>query len=281
MSFTINSSQSIDLPLSYSYFIVKNKNVQSNFNINVILSSQLKILQGETLIEQRTYKWVRHNDILYYIFTKRNGELKDDKEPWVIEIRNKLCDLHIPSSVINLEFFDRPWLHRLFSYFLPDNYVLSHGGCIEFENTGCLILGECGKGKSTFINLAAKMGFKSLCDDRIMLKFSNDKISCYSTPWNQKNPLLITNKVCIVKGVCFLEHSIQGENSIKQLNVADNAKLIVSQFYLPIPKNQLSYLVLFNKKIIKSDIKVWEYHFLPNEGAINEFSNEFKKHFNN
>lgn len=276
--FSIHSDYPLDFPLSYTKFFVENKNKELDFEVKLYFLSRYDIPKGEVLVEQRTYKWIKVGDTIYYVFSKRSTELKDDKAPWVLVIKGDKCELHIPSICCSFEIFDRPWLHRLFSYYLSDDSVLVHGGCVLIDGGACLILGECGKGKSTFINIATRCGMKSICDDRFMLKFINNNVICYSTPWNQKNPNLLTNDSCLVNGICFLEHSKNNINSLEEFSISEKRKDIVSQFYLPIPKSQLTYLVLFNKKVSNLNIKVWEYAFLPNEGAINEFSNEFKKY---
>lgn len=277
--FSINSDYPLDFPSSYTKFFANSVNKHTDFEVDLYFSSVYKVPNGDLLVEQRTYKWIKDGNTIYYIFSKRSEALQDDKNPWVLVIKGTLCQLHIPSTISSFEIFDRPWLHRLFSYYLPDDYVLVHGGCVLLDGNGCLILGECGKGKSTYIDIATRCGLESICDDRLMLRFVNNNAICYSTPWNQKNPNLINNKFCWVKGVCFLEHSQNNINDLVEFNMSEKKKDIILQFYLPIPKPQLTYLVLFNKKVSKLDIKIWEYAFLPNEGAINEFSNEFKRHF--
>lgn len=279
--FSINSNCVLDFPISFTKFLVQDKHRQMTFDVNLHFLSKYEVPDKNSIVEQRTYKWIKDDKILYYVFSKRSEELRKDGNPWVLVINGNICDLHIPSNYCNFEIFDRPWLHRIFSYFLPDDSVLVHGGCVLVNGNACLILGECGKGKSTFIDIASRCGIESICDDRFMLKFINDKLICFSTPWNQKNPNLLVNKSCLVKGICFLEHSVDNANHLTEYKISEKKNGILSQFYLPIPKQQLSYLVLFNKKIFKSNVKIWEYYFVPIEGAIYEFSNEFKKYFDN
>lgn len=278
IEFVISSSVSINFPPSYRKFITNNSSSSYLFCVNVYMESNVKVAQGKLLIKQRTYEWVKCERGMYYIFTGRNRDLKDDGNPWILEIESNICNLFIPEAVLKQEFFDRPWLHRLFSYFLPDDYVLSHGGCVKIGNSGCLILGECGKGKSTFIDLMANIGYETLCDDRVMLHFAENELFAYSTPWNMKNPQYITNKKCRVKGACFLEHAHSEENKLIELDVSKGVKTMVSQLYLPIPKKPLFYLVLYNKRLLKTTLMMWEYHFMPEKGAIHEFANKFEKY---
>ena len=276
--FSIYSDDPLDFPTSYTKFFSDNKNAVMNFEVKLYFLSKYKEPKGEVLVEQRTYKWIKVGSKIYYVFSKRSEALKNDDAPWILVINGNACELHIPSKCCNFEIFDRPWLHRLFSYYLPDDSVLVHGGCVLINEEACLILGECEKDKSTFIDIETRCGIEAICDDRLMLKFINSNAICYSTPWNQKNPNLLTNKSCVVKYICFLEHSNNNTNNLVKYSIFEKKKDIVSQFYLPIPKPQLNYLVLFNKKVSKLDVSVWEYDFLPNEEAINEFSNKFKKY---
>lgn len=278
--FSINSDYPLSIPLSFTKFLIVDRNNVVDFKVDLYFFSKHIVPKGEILVEQRTYRWVKVGDTLYYVFSKRSESLLADDNPWVLIINGNVCELHVPFECSSFEIFDRPWLHRLFSYYLPDDSVLVHGGCVLIDGGACLILGECGKGKSTFINIARQCGIESICDDRLMLRFIDDTAVCYSTPWNQKNPHLLINKSCIVKGLCFLEHSKNNANNFLEYSISQKKKDIVSQFYLPIPKPQLTSLVLFNKKVSKLiNVKVWEYAFLPNEGAINEFSDEFKRYY--
>lgn len=265
--FVVNSSRNIALPSSYSMFINHKKCNEILFHVNINYDSEVEIGEEKLLIQLRTYKWSLCNNKLYFAFTKRNSNLEDDNHPWIIEIDGNYCNLHIPSFKLNNDLFDCPWLHRLFSYFLSTNKVLSHGGCFEIDGEGCLVLGECGKGKSTFLSFTAKAGYRVLCDDRMMLELGSE-IVCCSTPWNTKNPNLISKQPCKIRYIVFVDHSYVGYNEVISLDYKTNIDKIISQFYLPIPKNQLQALVQYAKRMKQYNIKIWNFNFLPNLESV-------------
>lgn len=274
--FAIYCERMLEFPKGYMPFIVRNSIPDDRylFTIEIKCGYEHIVDDSEILLRQRTYMWTKENkkDVYYYLFTSRYSDLAEDKKMWCIKIEKNKCILYVRDNLTDIKFmkelFDRPWLQRLFSFFLPDNKILSHGGCIAKQGRGYMVMGECGKGKSTLIELAKKQQWDVLADDRILLEFGNNKIRVYATPWNMKNPHLITNVSTDVDYILFLEHANNTSNYLEKISYENNIGMIIQQTYFPHPKNMLIAYRDLQNHFNKYRPELFNYYFIPDKSSV-------------
>lgn len=111
--------------------------------------------------------------------------------------------------------------------------VLCHGSVVEYKNMAYMFTAPSGTGKSTHAKLW-RQHFGSdvvmINDDKPLLRFEEDGIYAYGTPWDGKHHLS-TNKRAKLAGICFLHQA--EENSITRINAEEAVSLLMNQIYRP------------------------------------------------
>lgn len=261
------TAKPIVFPASFSPFHSSDE-FQADIIINFFYDKEYKLQDATLLMEQRTHRWYSTlADEKILKFSKRAA--LDMSDPWILVMKNdKEWELYLSSDSAN-ELFDRPWLQRAFSYYINNkNMYISHGGCCTINDCGVLILGECGQGKSTLIELLYMRGITSLSDDRILISGEKSELICFPTPWNIKNPKFINDTTTTIKHILFLEHSCDKKNSLYAIDKEEAQRKIVSQLYLPFPYNLVKAYADASRFVSKYLKPTYKFSFTPDNTAV-------------
>jgi hypothetical protein len=111
--------------------------------------------------------------------------------------------------------------------------VLCHGSVVELDGKAYMFTAPSGTGKSTHAKMWRQhFGDKvtMINDDKPLLKFKEDGIYAYGTPWDGKHHLS-TNTCAKLAGICFLHQA--EENSIRKIGAEESVVLLMNQIYRP------------------------------------------------
>lgn len=131
--------------------------------------------------------------------------------------------------------------------------IVFHGAVIEVDEKGYLFTAKSGTGKTTHINLWVDK-FKDKCTiingDKPLLKFKEDGIYAYGTPWCGKENLN-ANRSVKLKGICILN---RGEtNVISKIEFKEALDILLQQTNRPnnpaLMVKTLSMINLFKQKV--------------------------------
>ena len=110
---------------------------------------------------------------------------------------------------------------------------LFHSAVIEYGGDGFAFAAKSGTGKSTHIMLWRKTfgeGVHVVNGDKPIMRFVDDKLYAYGTPWCGKEGWENNTRVA-VKGLCFLERA--AENSIRRIGADEAVMRIFHQILTP------------------------------------------------
>ena len=111
--------------------------------------------------------------------------------------------------------------------------LLFHGSVISVDGQGYLFTALSGTGKSTHTRLWREVfGDRAIMvnDDKPLLKFTEDRVYAYGTPWNGKHRLG-TNIQVPLKGLCILNRG--AENRIRCVTAREALPILLQQCYRP------------------------------------------------
>lgn len=258
---SIDSDFFFKITESYSKFKIQSRERTPDINIKLLSKNDLKYdLDRLTAIvkkQKSVYVWIEDTFNRVLCFGRRGLPLceNDEKDIWFLICDNQFsnCILSIDPMVISCtdyfsaELFSRPWIPRLFSsYISKTNRFILHGACVQISrDKGILFLGNSGAGKSTACTILQNDGYNVLSDDRVLIKFSEveQKLFCYGTPWNIKNPHFSRNDMIEVMAFFFLSH---GTNKIERIKTFND-------FY-----KRFSCQILHSAYKIDSLMAIWE-----------------------
>ena len=135
---------------------------------------------------------------------------------------------------------------------LPEIFgaYLMHCAVIEYEGEGYAFAAASGTGKSTHIALWQKRfgeGVKIVNGDKPIMRFIDDRLYAYGTPWCGKEGYN-TNASVPIKAICFIERA--PENSIRRITPADALMRIFHQILTPKTVENLdSFLPLLDRTL--------------------------------
>lgn len=109
--------------------------------------------------------------------------------------------------------------------------VLCHGSVVEVDDKAYLFTAPSGTGKSTHTRMWRQIfGDRAVMinDDKPLLRFKEDGVYVYGTPWDGKHHLS-TNKCSKLAGICFLSQA--KENSICKIDKEEALPMLINQIY--------------------------------------------------
>ncbi len=161
-----------------------------------------------------------------------------DKADFSFTLTEADIDYEIEVSIANglSVDFSRGYLEKLAAYrklcekILCDDAFLMHGALIEYEGKGYLFTAKSGTGKTTHINLWKKVFGKDkvtvVNGDKPIIRFIDDKVYAYGTPWCGKEGYNVNTRVEL-SGIVFLDRD--KENSIRKCSDIEALPRILSQ----------------------------------------------------
>lgn len=135
---------------------------------------------------------------------------------------------------------------------LPEKFgaYLMHCAVIEYEGEGYAFAAASGTGKSTHIALWQKRfgeGVKVVNGDKPIMRFIDDRLYAYGTPWCGKEGYN-TNTSVPIKAICFIERA--PVNSIRKITPSDALMRIFHQILTPKTVENLdSFLPLLDRTL--------------------------------
>ncbi|MEG2110077.1 MAG: hypothetical protein RRY19_09850, partial [Clostridium sp.] len=215
----------------YDVFI--SGNMESDIRIEIEKKTKEYLNYTSLLSEKNkkdTYAWINYKQLNIMCFGERGKTLNmsQENEIWYLICNEDYskCKLVIDEDYIlnnekiGCQIFNRPWLQRLYNAYvgLGSRFIM-HGACISLDNkNGMILLGDSGAGKSTACEIVKSTGNLCISDDRVIVEIIDDKLYCYASPWNIKNPHLTNNKKLRVEKILFLYHGNNEYKSIDKFN---------------------------------------------------------------
>lgn len=148
------------------------------------------------------------------------------------EIRNELSVSQFPNF---FDYAEGVCVYRKICKQLPhvaDAFLL-HCAVIEYEGCGYAFAAKSGTGKSTHISFWQKKFGKDVHvvnGDKPILRFKDNALYAYGTPWCGKENLQINTSVPL-KAICFLERGLQ--NNIRRIGADEAVMRIFHQILTP------------------------------------------------
>ncbi len=152
-------------------------------------------------------------------------------------------------------FLERNFLLNLFSARLANfNGFIMHGSLVEHSGRSIIFTASSGVGKSTHSELWAKhFGDKIINGDKAILRYIDDAIYSYGSPWCGSSTY-IANKKSPLAAIVVLEQA--PENSIKKLNVLESLQYCTTHCFFPVWQDNLTDLCLdtLNEVLMRTPI---------------------------
>ena len=154
----------------------------------------------------------------------------------------QITEFDVRSEAKRNDEIDRTWdgmieslaiYRRLCERLVHRNVLLIHASAIAMDGKAYLFLAPSGTGKSTHTRLWREtFGDRvfMINDDKPLLRFDDEKILAYGTPWNGKHRL-DTNVSVPIGGICFLGRG--GENKIWKVSAGDGLVQLLASIYRP------------------------------------------------
>lgn len=289
LSITINTCLDLSFSSVYSPFVDEQNNQKNDIFIKIQFidfkktEHYFQLFGNEIVQNDNTYTWIKHNNHYFMVLPKRSQKIRDASlsDIWIME-----CDADFSSCILNIPFcpntfdlvrdiFIRPWLQRLvIARSVTSNYIVIHGAFVEICGSGVVFLGNSGAGKSTLCNILYNNA-TVIADDRVILGLS-EKIVCYGTPWNTKNPHYSINKSTNLSKIIILSH---GDNQIN--NISNCYKKMIPGFFSSVllPPFITSKEAMIQKTTwlnnINKNCETYLFAFKPDKSAIPYITNLF------
>ena len=169
--------------------------------------------------------------------------------------------------------FDESYLESLAIYrkiaekIISYDAVLFHCSALSLNGKAYLFTAPSGTGKSTHARLWREVfGDKvtMINDDKPILKFEENKLTVYGTPYDGKH-LLSTNTSSEVRAIFILERA--EENSAVRLKFLTAYPTLISQTYMPIDEDQIKKTLELLERM--KDIPIFELRCNISHDAVN------------
>lgn len=180
-----------------------------------------------------------------------------------LSFEQRMLDLEAREEGLKLRKFTGPFLERaaiqrkIAEELLERNTLLLHGSTVAVDGLAYLFTAACGTGKSTHTRLWREtFGKRAVMvnDDKPFLKFSEDGVIAYGSPWSGKHGL-DTNISAPLKGICVLKRG--SENVIWRAAPETVGPMLYHQAFFstdPILQEKTRTLV---EKLMRT-VPVWE-----------------------
>ena len=181
-------------------------------------------LVGITLAIDSKYKYLER--LCHDYITDENAEKVISVTEDEIDAENIANETFSKGYLESLAIF-----RKLCDYLIDYNILLFHCSAVELDGRAYLFTAPSGTGKSTHTGLWKKRFGDRLTvinDDKPFLKFENDEIFVYGTPYAGKHNIQ-TNTHAKVEGVVYLHQS--RVNNITRLTQGEAFKLLFLQTY--------------------------------------------------
>lgn len=197
----------------------------------------------------------KYRETLYYL----RDYTTDDNA--VCDIKIKISDDEINKEMLadnsrDKSYYEMICIFRHITEEIADfNGMFLHCAVVEKENRGYIFTGHSGAGKTTHALLWKKhLGGRIINGDKPVLRFFDDGIYAYGSPWNGSEGLSENERVKLFAG-CFIKQS--KNNSVSMLNNAEVFRKLLNQTVIPQnPKRKIKHFDMLDRLI--KDISFYE-----------------------
>lgn len=162
-------------------------------------------------------------------------------------------DQTYPKSYLEFIALYRKFCEKAIDY----GVILVHGSVLEIDGKAYMFSAPSGTGKSTHAKLWRDCfgdRVTMINDDKPLIKFREDGIYAYGTPWDGKHHLS-TNMKAKLAGICFLHQA--KENHIEKATKENAVKHLMNQVYRPRDIMAMSKTLEYVDKIV-NEIPIYE-----------------------
>ncbi|GAA5526917.1 hypothetical protein [Herpetosiphon gulosus] len=162
--------------------------------------------------------------------------------------------------------FDYPALQLILIEWLSAHQggLLHACGVIDGEQ-GLLLVGPPGMGKSTSARLWHSAGACILSDDRVIVRWQNEQLWAYGTPW-YSSAGLIAAQTAPVQAICYLSHG--AINQVTSLSSAQALRHWLPEQFLPLWNPIALDQALQLADYATSKLDQWYLAFVPDSEVI-------------
>lgn len=151
-----------------------------------------------------------------------------------IQMEKRLQPENPKRQIFSQEYLESLALYRkICNALLPYNAFLFHCSAVAVDGKAYLFAAPSGTGKSTHTSYWRKVfGERAVMvnDDKPLLRYTEEGLYVYGTPWNGKHNLS-TNMKAQVAAICILE---RGEkNKIEKISLKEAYPMLLNQTYRP------------------------------------------------
>ena len=142
--------------------------------------------------------------------------------------------------------------------------LMFHAVGIESDGKGYLLVGNSGHGKSTMAGLWKDTG-RILNDDRIVVRYQNDRFWMYSTPWHGTN-VEVSAERAPLNTIFVLAHGT--EHSARPLSREEAWSCLLQRSFPPLWSKQGMQFTMDFLADLTGKIPSYELEFLPQETVV-------------
>ncbi len=236
-----------------------------------------QIRLADKIIEIRSkYKLIKDFCSSYIIDPQDKPDLiietkMEDLYNSVIKLRQKNAELyHADEECPDLETIEKLTIYEKIANALLDyDTLLVHGSVVSTNSEGYMITAESGVGKTTRTKLWLDHIPNTVVinGDKPLIRFSEDEIEIYGTPWSGKEGW--NNNISVpLKAIYFLERTEEGEQDVvKPIEEADAMIRLFNQTHQPPDKMaMLRIFTLFKRMTGK--VKFYLFRSSPTMEAV-------------
>ena len=177
---------------------------------------------------------------------------------------------HVSENCPDLETIERISIYeKIADAMLDHDTLLIHGSVLSTDSNGYMITASSGVGKTTRTKLWIDNIPNSIVvnGDKPLIKFSEDEILVYGTPWSGKEGWNYNTSVPL-KAILFLERADEGESdTIIPMDTADGMIRLLNQTYQP-PYDKAIYRILQLFKRMEGKVNFYLFRSAPTPEAV-------------
>ncbi len=250
-------------------FLSNNKEYDVKNNIYILPDKSLLyevIESGNMIYESPVWKKYLCNNKQYYVFSPNNEEnvaLLEVEDGTFYSLNTYLYRVDFKRQPLPICVTGLILQQKLF---YKKQGFLMHGATISLENSGIILTGNSGVGKSTLSKLFRENCVcEQISDDRFVLTKRNEYYYSFGNPLDFKIERNL-NKCVKVKKMFFLKHG--QVNYVRRLSFKESICKLITISLLPYWDEEQVTNCMQEITHLAHDIECYEFSFLPDSSAV-------------
>ena len=171
--------------------------------------------------------------------TDKEPEFQVEVTPEDLVYEQTMLEREAVEEGLKIRKFKEPFLERatiqrkVADYLVTRDTLMLHGSTVAVDGFAYLFTAPCGTGKSTHTRLWREVfGDRALMvnDDKPFLRFTDDQVLAYGSPWSGKHGL--ATNICVpLGGICLLHRG--QENEIHPIAPQALMEMLLHQAHVP------------------------------------------------